>query len=626
MENQTTAFVNDEQSYNSPIKNKPVPEKNIGIDTKEVLFNNISDAGLSSQLDVSALESFTQVSQSRDQMYAMLDTMSQDSIVSAVLETYAEDATEYNDNGRVVWAESSNADVAKYITYLLDTIGTDKHIYKWVYSLCKYGDLYLKLFRESETEDLLFKNDEEDNKPKNLNEDVNLKVYSKNDRYTHYIEMVPNPAEIFELTKFGKTYGYIKAPTRTPAQTQDNLQNIYFKYKFNKSDVDVYNATEFVHACLDDNSSRVPEEVNIFLDKNDTDNHLSYSVRRGQSLLYSVFKIWRELNLLETSVLLNRITKSSIVRVINVEVGDMPKENVGPHLAGIKQLIEQKSALNEGNGLSEYTNPGPVENNVYVPTRSGQGALSTQQIGGDVDVKSLADLDYFKNKFFGALRVPKQYFGDTDDGAGFNGGQSLSIISSRYAKMVKRIQNTILQALTDAINLMLLDKGLDSYVNKFELHMLPPTTQEEIDRRESLSSKIQIATDIMNTLSDIEDPIAKMKILKSLLANVVSDGEVIQILEEYIEELETNNEDAPIETGDELPDEGGEDFGGGNPSLGGSGGGLQDDLLGDMSMEDDFETEDDLGGEDVGTESDDETILPSPADLELDLTDNNSEI
>ena len=626
MENQNTAFVNDEQSYNSPIKNKPVPEKNIGIDTKEVLFDNIANAGLSSQLDISALESFTQVSQSRDQMYAMLDTMSQDSIVSAVLETYAEDATEYNDNGRVVWAESSDADVAKYITYLLDTIGADKHIYKWVYSLCKYGDLYLKLFRESESEDLLFKKDEEDDKPKSLNEDVNLKVYSKNDRYTHYIEMVPNPAEIFELTKFGKTYGYIKAPTRTPAQTQDNLQNIYFRYKFNKADIDVYNATEFVHACLDDNSSRVPEEVNIFMDKEDTDKHLSYSVRRGQSLLYSVFKIWRELNLLETSVLLNRITKSSIVRVINVEVGDMPKENVGPHLAGIKQLIEQKSALNEGNGLNEYTNPGPVENNVYVPTRAGQGALSTQQIGGDVDVKSLADLDYFKNKFFGALRVPKQYFGDTDDGAGFNGGQSLSIISSRYAKMVKRIQNTIIQALTDAINLMLLDKGLDSYVNKFDLKMLPPTTQEEIDRRENLSSKIQITTDIMNTLSDVEDPIAKMKILKSLLANVVSDGEVIQLIEEYIEGLELHNEEesTPTDTNDESTDFGAEDLGGDNLSIGGGGGGLQDDLLGDMSMEDDFESEED-SIEDSGVEEG-ETILPSPADLELDLTDNNAEI
>lgn len=622
MENQGNAFVNDEKIYNSPIVSQPKPEKNIGIDTQEVLFDNIANAGISSQLDISALESFSNVSQSRDQLYAMLDTMSQDSIVSAVLETYAEDATEYGDNGRIVWVESADGEVTNYITFLLDTIGTDKHIYKWVYSLCKYGDLYLKLFRESDSKDLLFS--EEDDEDKTLNEDVNIKTYSKNDRYTHYVEMVPNPAEIFELTKFGKTYGYIKAPTRTPAQTQDNLQNIYFKYKFNKADIDVYNATEFVHASLEDNSSRTPEEVNIFLDKDNEENHLTYTVRRGQSLLYNVFKIWRELNLLENSVLLNRITKSSIVRVINVEVGDMPKENVGPHLTGIKQLIEQKSALNEGNSLNEYTNPGPVENNVYVPTRGGQGALTTQQIGGDVDVKSLADLDYFKNKFFGALRVPKQYFGDTDDGAGFNGGQSLSIISSRYAKMVKRIQNTVLQALTDAINLMLLDKGLDSYVNKFELKMLPPTTQEEIDRRENLSSKISITTDIMNTLSDIEDPIIKTKILKSLLSTMITDGDVITLIEEYIDNLEKeSSEESSL--GDNSEGDTGEDsFSSSSSGSSDFGGGLQDDLLDDMSGEDEFSDEE--GGLEEPSSGEGETILPSPADLELDLTDNNSEI
>ena len=200
--------------------------------------------------------------------------------------------------------------------------------------------------------------------------------------------------------------------------------------------------------------------------------------------------------------------------------------------------IEQKSAINEGNSLSEYTNPGPIENNVYVPTNQGKGAITTTQVGGDVNVGDLVDLDYFKNKFFGAMRVPKQYFGDTDDGAGFNGGQSLSIISSRYAKMIKRIQNTVIQAITDIINLQLIDKNLDSYVNKFTIHMLPPTTQEEIDRRANLSSKVQVASDIMTILSEVENATTKLKILKSLLSNIITDGEIIELIQGEIDRLE----------------------------------------------------------------------------------------
>ena len=50
-----------------------------------------------------------------------------------------------------------------------------------------------------------------------------------------------------------------------------------------------------------------------------------------------------------------------------------------------------------------------MENNVYVPTKNGIGALTTQQVGGDVDVKGLADIDYFRHRLFGSLRVPQQY-------------------------------------------------------------------------------------------------------------------------------------------------------------------------------------------------------------------------
>jgi hypothetical protein len=153
--------------------------------------------------------------------------------------------------------------------------------------------------------------------------------------------------------------------------------------------------------------------------------------------------------------------------------------------------------------------------------------------------------------------------------------------------------------------------------------MLPPTTQEEIDRRDNLSSKIQIASDIMNTLTAVEDPIVKIKILKSLLSTIVNDNDVITLIEEYIEKLEKEaNAEEINPTVDETTDESGGGFsmGGGSSASNFGGGGLQDDLLGDFSEEDTDETTDDETGDS------EETILPSPADLELDLTDNNADI
>lgn len=543
IENNESAFVRDDELYNKKIKTEVPPERKQDVDLNKTLYDNIINAAECSQLDLNAFDSLNQTANNRNELYNMIDAMCEDGIISAIVETYAEDATERNDAGNIVWAESPDPDVAKCVEYFLDTLNVNKNIYKWTYSLCRYGDVYLRLYRQSEYNDDLFNCKD---KKKELNEDLKIIDYKRNDSYAHYMEMVANPAQMFELTRFGKTVGYVKAPVQAGVINKDEItQFMNFTYNFKQQDLELYPATEFVHAALEDDIGRDEETVNIFLnndDYNSNTNAKTYKVRKGNSLLANVFKIWRELNLLQASVLLNRLTKSSIVRMINIEVGDMPKENVTKVLMDVKRLIEQKTAINKNSGMQEYTNPGPIENNVYVPTHNGIGSITTSQIGGDVDVKSLADLDYYQNLLYGSLRVPKQYFSQTDDSTGFNGGTSLTIISSRYAKMIKRIQNTMIQAITDAINLMLIDKGLDSYVNEFTIHMLIPTTQEEIDRRENLSNKVQLTSDIMNMLSDIEEPQAKLKILKSLLSNVIDDNDILSIIQEQIDELEEEGE------------------------------------------------------------------------------------
>ena len=589
-------------------------------------MENIIDTIQTSQFDVTALNSFTQVSRSRNDIYDTLDYMAEDSTLAAVLETYAEDATETNDQGNIVWAESADSDVLKFITYLLNALNVDKNVYRWTHSLCKYGDVYLRLYRESEYDDLLFgkgkksKKKNRKGKPNNLNEDVILRAYSKNDNYVHYLEMAPNPAQVFELTRFGKTSAYIKTNEQSKSNKQETIgtaSSLINKYQFNKSDVELFQPTEWVHGSLEDNTSRTPEEVTLFLSDTDDNKSLTYSVKRGQSLLYTTYKIWRQLMLLENSVLLNRVTQSSIVRVIGVEIGDMPKDSVPGHLMQIKQLIEQKAALDVGHNLSEYTNPGPIVNNVYIPSRNGQGVLTTQQIGGDVKIGDLADLDYYQDKLFGNLRVPKQYFGVTDDNAGFSGGESLSIISSRYAKMIKRIQNTIIQMLTDAINLILIDTGNEAYINKFVLKMQAPTTKEEVDRRENLSNKVQLVRDIMDTLADIENITTKLKILKSLLSSTINDSEVIQLLQDEIDAMEAQLEQEELdnEAGTETGDMEFDDVGSGG------GGSFTSDTPMDFGSND---TLDYVGSENDETDNTEldaadtsDTDLPSPADLDI---------
>ena len=603
--NENTPFEYDSDVYDKPIKAKPTPPREIGIDTENNFYHNIVDAYQVSQLNLSAIDAFTRVAQTREEVYSLLDTMTEDSIVATALSIYSADATEYNDQGRIVWCESSNDSAAKYVTFLLDTLNVDKYVYKWVYNLCKYGDVYLRLYRESENEDPIFGNKDK----KTLQEDINIKAFKDNDKYIHYVEMVKNPAEMFELTRMGKTVGYIQAKVPVNQFKTDTLTNSLFRYNINRGDVDVYQATEFVHATLDDVSNRTTEEVDIFSEDSENPS-AKYTVKRGQSLLYNLFKVWREKMLLENSIMLNRVTKSSITRLLQIEVGDMPKEQVTKTMSRVKTLIEQKSALNLNQSMTEYTNPGPIENTVYMPTHNGVGAITMQTVGGDVDVKGLADLDHIMNQFYGALGIPKQYLGDTDDAGGFSGGASLAQISARYAKTVKRLQNSICTMITDLINLMLINKGLDNYVNDFTIRMQAPATQEEISRMDNRQKQLSTISDIMNLVGDIQDDSIKLKILKNLLSTVITDPEVISYVQDEIDRIESSAEDGKEEAAnnDEESEEVNIDIDNHMPSS-------------HVDSEPSFSLERTQEEEPVKVDSSEETVLPSPADLGMDFTD-----
>ena len=150
--NNQGAFIPDDDVVGKTPKIEPKPEKQIGIDTNNSFYENIIAAGLSNKLDMSALDSFLTTTRSRDQLYSLIDDMGEDPIIAAALESYAEDATNTNDNGDIVWAESPDSDISKYINYLLKAMKVNKNIYGWVHSLCKYGDIYLRLYRQSDYE------------------------------------------------------------------------------------------------------------------------------------------------------------------------------------------------------------------------------------------------------------------------------------------------------------------------------------------------------------------------------------------------------------------------------------------------------------------------------------------
>lgn len=621
---------------------KPMPDKEYQLPISKKgkslpdLLGELIDS--SSMVDLSQLNSFRTIATDRESLYEVYDEMRNDSVISSALEMYADDATQYNREGSVIWVDSSEPNIAAFGNRLIDVLGLNTNAWSHIYSLVTYGDLYLETF----TDDPL---DNEDLEQDPLFHQVMINLRPQNAGYhmQEYIEMHANPAEIFDLVKRGKTVGYVKSPMPDKAETNNfTFKSSYVVNNVNANSETVYDPRKFIHISIGNDINRYPESVSIQFnlpqfDKDDkqkkrnkirTDDGTdvrnynnngvrtsssstgagtdglsvkTYSVKRGQSILQDIYTTYQIVSLMEDAILLNRVTRSSIIRLLQVEVGDMSKSQVNTVLKRLKQMIEQRNMMDKPNGrFKSQASPGPVDNIIYVPTRNGKGTVTMSNIGGDVDVKSIADLDYFANKLYAGLKIPKSFLGQDIEG-GLSAGSSLTKLDARYARTIKRIQNAYIQGITTLINLFALDKGLDDYVNKFDVKMVSPATTEDSEKDENMSTKMDLISSFIELLGEAYTEETKKEVFEYFVSTWLSDSTITEILSKDDEPEEEAMEDSEDEEGG---------FGETEPISGGG-----DDFNMDMDFGGDDSGFDDTSTDDFSNETSDDMDTSSDADF-----------
>lgn len=474
----------------------------------------------------SQLNSLRTIAQDRQGQYNAYDEMSQDTVIASALEIYADDATQYDEKGRIIWVESEDEDIARAGNRLLDIMEIPEKAWKHIYTACKYGDCYLKLYTQEELSHDDLKNKQEHETVKVINDKVSNPL-DESPSLVEYVEEVKDPSTVFDLRKRGKSAGFVVTKGDSFTQNLNSALSISNATSVS-NDIEVYPPDKLVHIMLPEVLSRQSEEITIDYDE---DHSTTYEVVRGKSILYDVYPIQQEIKLLEDTLLLNRLTRSSLIRILEIEVGDMPKKEVNPYLRRVKNLIEQHISMDKSTGkYSSYNSPGPIDNVIYVPVKNGKGSININNLGGDVNVRDIVDIDYFNNKRAGALKIPKSYLdsSDGDNSSGFDNGGSLTRLSIRYARTIKRIQTAYIRAITTLLNLFWLDKKLD-YVNKFTVRMTSPSTQEDLERLELLSNQVDLISSIMDLTSSLEGDTQK-KILEMMVKDHLKMPEMADII------------------------------------------------------------------------------------------------
>ena len=225
----------------------------------------------------------------------------------------------------------------------------------------------------------------------------------------------------------------------------------------------------------------------------------------GNSLLESIFKVYKQKELLEDAIIIYRVQRAPERRVFYVDVGNMPSHLAMQFVERVKTEIHQRRIPSKTGGgtnvIDSSYNPLSINEDYFFPqTAEGRGS-KVETLPGGTNLGEIDDLRYFTNKLVRGLRIPSSYLPTgADDGASqYNDGRvgTAYIQELRFNKYCERLQGMLEEVFNTEFKLYLKNKGVNVDYSMFDLDLTPPQNfaayrQAELDNnRISTFSTIQ---------------------------------------------------------------------------------------------------------------------------------------
>jgi hypothetical protein len=404
----------------------------------------------------------------RLERYQQYITMDSDSEVNAALDILAEFCTQKNkDNGtcfQIDYNEQATGTeikiLKKYLQQWYKLNQFDVRIFKTVRNLFKFGDCFF--VRDPETQkwiyidpskvDKIIVNESEGKVAEQyVIRDLNINLQS-----LVMTQLNPNapgatPANASYVTGGGFQRGMVGG---YPQQTGSRFSN--------SQDQVAVGADNVVHLSLSEG----------------LDSNFPF----GNSLLEMCFKVYKQKELLEDSIIIYRVMRAPERRVFYVDVGNMPSHLAMSFVERVKNEVNQRRIPSiTGGGQSVMDsgfNPLAINEDYFFPqTAEGRGS-KVEVLPGGANLGEIEDLRFFTNKLFRALRIPSSYLptGPDDSNASFSDGRvgTAYIQELRFNNYCERLQSVFSSSFDLEFKLYLKNNGINIDPNIFDLKFNPP--------------------------------------------------------------------------------------------------------------------------------------------------------
>jgi hypothetical protein len=387
----------------------------------------------------------------RKRRYEEYNLMDQDAMISGAMDVYADEACSMNiEEGTVVQVYSENETVQEEVEDLFyKTLLLDEQVWGLVRDLCKHGDAPFEIVL----------NHDEDGVAK----------------------LIPIPID-----------GFIRIE-------EDKVLK-GFEWRFQESLTDPSSSMIASNAGTQMEPIKYePFQVAHFSVRTNDPRYAPY----GMSILEGARKIWKQLKIMEDSLIINRLVRAPERRIFYIDVGNMGPAEIKGFINQLKQDYAKKQFYNPTTGeIDQQSSPLAQQEDLWIPTRestTGNRGTRVETLPG-ANIDAIYDINYFRDKIMAALKIPPAYLGRlTGSPEGSTNidftKAGLSVLDKRFGRTIQRIQKTVIAQLYKIAYIHLFLKGFSAEeIKELEITMTAPSNIDELTKLELINQRLNAAT------------------------------------------------------------------------------------------------------------------------------------
>ena len=179
------------------------------------------------------------------------------------------------------------------------------------------------------------------------------------------------------------------------------------------------------------------------------------------SYLHKAIKSVNQLKMIEDAIVIYRLSRAPERRIFYIDVGNLPKVKAEQYLQQVMSRYRNKLSYNAQTGeMKNDKKTMSMLEDFWLPRREGGRGTEISTLPGGQNLGEITDLEYFRNKLYDSLGVPRSR--QPGSGDGFSLGRSSEILRDevKFSKFVARLRKRFSMLFSDILKTQLILKNV----------------------------------------------------------------------------------------------------------------------------------------------------------------------